>query len=114
MRKLLLLMVTLSLGTFALAHTAGGDSSFDKSQGASNDWYNQQLSAQVQQFSRIAAAKPSAIPESQSEALPASMAANAGQGASNDWYNQRLSAQVQEFDRDNSARAPLTEQQPAQ
>jgi outer membrane murein-binding lipoprotein Lpp len=112
MRKLLLLIVTLSLGTFALAQPAGGDS--DKSQGASNDWYNQQLSAQVQQFSRDAAAMAPTISESQSEALPASIAANAGQGAGNDWYNQVLTENVQGFDRINAARAPSAEQQQQQ
>jgi len=111
MRKLLLLIVTLSLGTFALAQM--GNSSSD-AQGAGNDWYNQHLSAQVQEFTRIAAARaPSAISESQSGALPASMAANAGQGAS-DWYNQVLAANVQEFDRINAAIAPSAASQPAQ
>jgi hypothetical protein len=99
MRKLLLMVVVLSLGTFALAQAAGSDSS----QVAGNDWYNQQLSANVQQFQRIAAATAPSLTaqaEGQSGTLPASMAAHAGsQETGNDWYNQRLSTQVQEFDR---------------
>ena len=54
MRKLLLIVVTLSLGTFALAQMAGNNS--DNSQAAGNDWYNQQLAANIQQFTLIAAA----------------------------------------------------------
>jgi len=110
MRKLLLI-VTLSLGTFALAQTSGSNSGFGDMQGANganNDWYNQQLTAQVQQFERIAAATAPSMRaqlEEQSGALPASMAANVGaQGG--DWYNQKLAAQVQEFNRIAAATAP--------
>ena len=72
-------------------------------QSANNDWYNQQLSSQVQQFQRIAAATaPLATHPDATGALPESMAANAGQ-AGNDSYNQVLAQQVQEFDRINAA-----------
>jgi hypothetical protein len=108
MRKLLLIVVTLSLGTFALAQMAGNSGS-DNMQGAGNDWYNQHLAAQVQQFQQIAAATGASTDrqlEDQSGALPASMAANAGeQGAGNDWYNQKLAGQVQEFTRIKAATA---------
>ncbi len=104
MRKLLLI-VTLSLGTFALAQTSNSGIGM---QSAGNDWYNQQLSAQVQQFQRIAAAIPSTTqPENQAGTLPGSIAANAGQ-AGNDWYNQVLGQQVQEFDRINATLRPMT------
>src|ERR1017187_8404359 len=108
MRKLLFLVVVLSLGTFASARTMGSDSS--DMQGAGNDWYNQNLSAQVQQFERIAAARAPSIKQAdnQSGALPGSMAANAGsQGAGSDWYNQVIAAQAQEFTRIAAASAPV-------
>lgn len=109
MRKLLLIVVTLSLGTFALAQMAGNNS--DNSQAAGNDWYNQQLAANIQQFTLIAAATaPSAQAEGQSGALPESMAANVG-GQGNDWYNQRLAAEVQDLQRIGAATARLTQQQ---
>ena len=102
MRKLLLLIVTLSLGIFALAQTSNSGSG--DMQSAGNDWYNQHLSSQVEQFDRIAAATtPSAtLPQNQAGTLPQSIAANAGQ-AGNDWYNQVLGQQIQEFDRLNAA-----------
>ncbi len=111
MRKLLLIVVTLSLGAFALAQMAGNSGS-DKMQGAGNDWYNQHLAAQVQQFQQIAAATESSAQrqsEGQSGALPASMAANTGAG--NDWYNQRLAEQVQDLSRDRAAFATASPEQ---
>jgi competence protein ComGC len=107
MRKLLFLVVVLSLGTFASARTMGSDSSDMQSTG--NDWYNQNLSAQVQQFELIKAATAPSMTqaENQSGALPGSMAANAGsQGAGSDWYNQVIAAQAQEFARTAAAKAP--------
>jgi hypothetical protein len=105
MRKLLILIVTLSLGTFALGQTMGSNAG--DMQGAGNDWYNQQLAAQVHQFQQIAAATSADRQlEGQTNTLPASMAANAGDQAGNDWYNQRLAGQVQEFQRIAATTAP--------
>lgn len=113
MRKLLLIVVALSLGTFALGQMAGSNSVAGETQG--NDWYNQHLAAQVQQYDRIAGATAASITtqESQSGALPASMAANAG-ATGNDWYNQRLAAQVREFQRIAAANAAQTASSPEQ
>lgn len=85
----LLLIATFTLGTFALAQAA--DNSDKQSAG---DWYNQQLSAQVQQFAQIAAAiAPEATATSESGTPPpASMASN----ANDDWYNQVLAREAEQ------------------
>lgn len=105
MRKLVLIVIaTLSLGTFALAQSM--DNQGGNAQGAS-DWYNQKLSAQVQDFARIKAAlAPSETSFAQGGQQPGSMASNLGEGANLDWYNQKLSEQVQEFNRINATLAP--------
>ncbi len=97
----LLLIATFTLGTFALAQAAGNNM-----QSADNDWYNQHLSAQVQDFDRINAARaPEATAISESGTpLPSSMASN----TSEDWYNQVLAKAVEQFGRVGAAAAPLT------
>ncbi len=103
MRKVLL-FATLLLGTLAWARTA--DNGAADMQGANNDWYNQQLAAQVQQFERIAdAIAPTEATSEQGGAQPGSMAA-ASQAANEDWYNQKLAAQVDDFIRIAAATAP--------
>lgn len=102
MRKLLLI-ATLSLGTFAVAQTAG--SNFGDTQSANNDWYNQRLAAAVQMYSHIGAAvAPSS--ESQKGVQPESMASNTG--SQEDWYNQKLAAAVQQYSSIEAATAPST------
>lgn len=102
MRKVLL-FATLLLGTLAWARTA--DNGAADMQGANNDWYNQQLAAQVQQYDRIAAAIAPTSTFDQGGAQPGSMAA-AAQASNADWYNQQLAAQVDQFIRISAATAP--------
>jgi hypothetical protein len=72
---------------------------------AGNDWYNQTLSAQVQQFVRIAATTaPSETALSQGGEQPGSIAGNVG--SQQDWYNQTLADQVKDFSRIKAAFAP--------
>lgn len=88
----LLLIATFTLGTFALAQAGDNQGAM---QSASDDWYNQQLSAQVQQFEHVNQAVASELAINQS-AQPQSMASNIGsQNANNDWYNQVLSKEVE-------------------
>ena len=104
MRKILLI-VTLSLSAFALARTAdNGDM-----QSSSNDWYNQHLSAQVQQFDQIAAAI-SPFATSQNGTQPGSMAANVG-NSNDDWYNQVLSREVEQSTRTKAMAMPFQQGQ---
>ncbi len=98
----LILIATLSLGTCAWAQAVGSNM-----QSADNDWYNQHLSAQVQEFNRIAAATAPAIAINEST-QPASMASNQGSQAGEDWYNQVHARAVVQFNRVGAAAAPST------
>jgi hypothetical protein len=92
----LLLIATFTLGTFALAQA---EDIQGNSQSANNDWYNQHLSAQVQQFEQVNQAVAAELAIDQS-AKPPSMASDSGsQNASDDWYNQVLSKEVDLFTR---------------
>ncbi len=102
----LLLIATLSLGTFGFAQTMDTDEGH--MQGAQQDWYNQHLSTAVQGFVNAAnATTPTAVATSEGTAQPGSMAANLGAVNPNeDWYNQVLSRQVKAYDRVNNAIKP--------
>jgi hypothetical protein len=98
--KKLLLIATLSLGTFALAQPMAGN--MGDAQGADHDFYNQTVAAQAKHDSLFLAANAlSTLPSAQSESLsgsqPSSMAANAGsQSTGDDFYNQTIAAQAKE------------------
>jgi hypothetical protein len=98
--KKLLLIATLSLGTFALAQPMAGNTG--DAQGADHNIYNQTVAAQAKHNSASLSAKAlSAAPPAQSESLsgtqPSSMAANAGsQSRGDDFYNQTIAAQAKE------------------
>ena len=98
--KTLLLIATLSLGTFALAQPMA--SNMGDAQGAGRDFYNQTVAAQAKHNSLFLAANAlSASPPAQLESLngsqPGSMAANAGsQSTGDDFYNQTIAAQANE------------------
>ena len=98
--KNILLIATLSLGTFALAHPMASNKG--DAQGADHDSYNQTVAAQAKHNSLFVAANAlSASPPAQSESLsgsqPSSMAANAGsQSTGDDFYNQTIAAQAKE------------------
>ena len=98
--KKLLLIATLSLGTFALAQPMA--SNMGGAQGADHDFYNQTVAAQAKHnTASLAANTLSAAPPAQSGSLsgtqPSSMAANAGsQSAGDDFYNQTIAAKANE------------------
>jgi hypothetical protein len=92
MRKLLLIVVTLSLATLAWAQ-AGNNLSDEQS---GNDFYNQVLSAQVEQFAAtndaISPATQTSEPQASESELPGSMASS----QENDWYNQHVMIQAEQ------------------
>lgn len=116
MRKLFLI-ATLLLATFALARTAGntmsyaqdandnmqggmqGEAQANNTQPATNDWYQQHLSAAVQESERVwAASSPAAEAIAENATEPGSMAASQeAQGV--DWYNQVLQREVAVYQR---------------
>jgi hypothetical protein len=101
--KTLLLIATLSLSTFALAHGGSGEAA--GVQPAGDDFYNQKLAQEVTQSSLISAAiQPSAQFEGQSEAQPGSMASNLGGGE--DFYNQKLAQELDQSLRTWASIAP--------
>jgi hypothetical protein len=98
--KNILLIATLSLGTFALAQPMASNKG--DAQGADHDFYNQTVAAQAEHNSLIVAANAlSASPPAQLESVrgtqPSSMAANAGsQSTGDDLCNQTIAAQAKE------------------
>jgi hypothetical protein len=96
----LLLIATLSLGTFALAQPM--TSNMGDAQNADHDFYNQTVAAQAKHNSLFWAANAlSAPPPAQLASLsgsqPGSMAANAGsQSTGDDFYNRTIAAQTKE------------------
>jgi len=97
--KNILLIATLSLGTFASGQTMVNNKG--DAQGADHDFYNQTVAAQAKHNSLFLAANAvSASPaqlESLSGTLPSSMAANAGsQSTGDDLCNQTIAAQAKE------------------
>src|ERR1700687_894839 len=97
MRKLLLI-ATLSLGTFAFAQTM--NSKTGDAQPAGNDSYNQKIAAQTKlqvagQAANSASATFSAKSEGSKDAQPGSMASNAGsQNAGDEFYSRHIVAQA--------------------
>jgi hypothetical protein len=138
MRKLLLAVACLALGTFAWAQANSGagqqmnnQPGYSSEQGVSSqqqlnsqqeqfnnqqagnfgaqnqagaDWYNQKLSAQVDQSSRVnatvAPSQTAALNETISAEQPSAMATNVAPGA--DWYNQKIAAQTDLSQREES------------
>lgn len=98
--KSILLIATLSLGTFASGQTMANNKG--DAQRADHDYYNQTVAAQAKHNSFFLAANAvSASPPAQLESLsgtqPSSMAANAGsQSTGDDFYNQTIAAQAKE------------------
>jgi hypothetical protein len=93
----LLLIATLSLGTFAMAQPIATEMS--DSQNADQDFYNQTVQQQADLCSRTLAANQlfSANDESQSsmEAQPGSMASDSGsQSADQDFYSRIVAKQA--------------------
>lgn len=87
----LVLIATLTLGTFGFAQTTNNN--VVPKQGA--DWYNQHLSGAVQDYTRIASATtPQLQAIAENPTQPGSMAANSSTNPGADWYNQVLGREV--------------------
>jgi hypothetical protein len=95
----LLLIATLSLGTFALAQPMASNTG--DAQNADHDLYNQTVAAQAEHNSRHLAARAlSALSPADSESWisqdqPSSMASNAGSlSTRDDYYNRTIAVQA--------------------
>ena len=97
----LLVIVTLSLGTFAVAQPMASNTG--KAQQADHDFYDQTVTAQAKHNSLVLAAtamSASSFADSESQSSqkqPSSMASNAGsQSTGDDFYNKTITAQANE------------------
>jgi hypothetical protein len=104
MRKLLLIAVTLALGTLAWAQ-ADMNTANDEQTG--NDFYNQVLSGHVDRFAaQNDAISPSAQmsePQASENELPGSISSNEAQ---QDWYGQKVAAEADSNLRTEKAEIP--------
>ena len=96
--KKLLVIATLSLGTFALAQPMASNTG--ETQQADHDFYSKTVTAQAKQNGLVLAASAVSASsfESQSgQQQPSSMASNAGsQSTGDDFYNKTITAQANE------------------
>jgi len=97
MRKLLLI-TTLSVGALAWSQAAASD--MGNSQSSGDDFYNQTIAAQAQQYSLDNAANSAFVAAesgSWNGTQPGSMASNTGAQSTEDFYNQTVAAQAQQY-----------------